>query len=78
MSDFPLEKGYPGKGNLGVAIKDFKVNYTRGMTKGWPRYWREYSDQLFADLIAIEVEMSEHKERIETLTRRLTRLSKKK
>ena len=53
------ERSYDNKGLLFQAIKDFKVSYCQGLTKDWPLYWREFADQAFADIIAMEFLMDE-------------------
>lgn len=53
------DRPYPNTGKLYAALEDFKLGYCAGMTKSWPRYWKEFADQAFADLIAMEVEKSE-------------------
>ena len=55
---------YPGTGRLGSAIKDFKSLVRRGDHKSWPEFWRDFAEQAFADLIALEVELEEAVETI--------------
>jgi hypothetical protein len=57
-----LNRPYPGTGNLGQAIVDFEHAVCTGLTNSWPRYWKEFSNQAFADLIALEVRIKELEE----------------
>lgn len=45
---------YEGKGKLYRALHDFKMAYASGQTDAWPQYWKEFADQAFADLMALE------------------------
>lgn len=58
-------QNYPGKGKLGQAIIDFRKHYCLGATQEWSLYWKEFADQAFTDLIAIEVENADLKSKLE-------------
>ncbi len=53
-----LEQPFEGVGKLYSALNEFKKNYCAGFTKDWPNYWSTFSDQAFADLIAMETNLS--------------------
>lgn len=53
-------QGYPGKGKLYSALHDFRYAVASAQTIEWPRYWREFADQAYADLIALECLMEEN------------------
>lgn len=54
---FRSYESYPNKGKLGSALIHFKLAICNDHHSEWPRYWREFADQAFADLIALETEM---------------------
>lgn len=56
LADIP----YKNKGILYSAITDFKKAYTLELTEKWPRYWREFAEQAFSDLMGYETLMREH------------------
>jgi hypothetical protein len=50
---------YPGTGELGQAIKDLTLLVMNDDNlKTFPRYWREFASQLFADIIVLKTEIS--------------------
>lgn len=57
MTVFNEDSEYDGTGKLGQALQDFKYFYCSGQTKQWPRFWKEFAAQAFADLIALEVQI---------------------
>lgn len=50
---------FEGRGKLYSAIAAFKKAYCQDETKHWPRFWCEFADQAFADLMAYEALMRE-------------------
>lgn len=55
-----LDRPYENKGVLYGALADFKQSYCIGHTEEWPQYWREFADQAFADLMALEFLLREN------------------
>jgi hypothetical protein len=53
------DTAYPGNGSLGEAVRDLKKLVCTSVGDKLPRYWREFSRQLYADVIALEAELLE-------------------
>lgn len=65
----------PGK--LGSAIHTFKLMIAAHNHHTWSPWWRQFADQAFADLIALEVELKILKKDKEIMAKKLSTLQKK-
>lgn len=57
MTEADLYKPYPHTGELGKALHHFKSMAVMGDFDGLPLYLKEFGEQLFADILALEVEL---------------------
>lgn len=65
--------GYPNRGRLGAAIRDFKKVWCSGLTRTWPLYWEEFAAQAFTDLMAMELEKKELEEKLKIAKKALSK-----
>lgn len=70
----PETTSYDNLGELGAALDDFKRYYVSGLTAAWPKYWKEFASQAFADVLSLEFRLKEAEREVERLKKKLKKV----